>query len=55
VLGTAEISALTGRPVGQVRSRIADERFDLVPRPAGTTAQRIYWMRDEVERWARER
>jgi len=55
VVGAAEIAALTGMSVELLRSRVAEERWDTVPRPAGTTAMRLYWMRDEVERWARER
>ena len=49
------IEALTGFPRKQIESRAYEERWDLVPPPAGKAARRLYWLRADVEAWERER
>lgn len=54
LVGSDHVEALTGLPRDQVRSRVYDERWDRVPKPAGKAARRLYWLRGEVEQWERK-
>ena len=51
VVDSAEIAERVGLPDSQMRNRVYEERWDLVPKPAGKAARRVYWLSEDVERW----